>query len=73
MPHYGDDAATTAKQDNRHAAGKQSGEGGTSNAGGTAPGPCDSSASVGKDGEQCAIAGSGDETTHNRPGRKTQG
>ncbi len=65
---------STAKQDNRRAAEQHSGEGSTSNAGGTATGPGSSSASAAKGDEQRNIAGSGSEkTTHNRPGHKRHG
>ncbi|MBL6079064.1 hypothetical protein JMJ56_13685 [Belnapia sp. T18] len=65
---------STAKQDNRRAAEHHSGEGGTSNAGGTATGSGSSSASGGKGDKQRDISGSGsDKSTHNRPGHKTQG
>ena len=62
---------TTAKKANERAAKQGSGQGGTSNAGGTATGPGSSSASAQDKGNQREIAGSGSAKGNaGRPGHK---
>ena len=63
---------TTAKKANERAAKQGSGQGGTSNAGGTATGPGSSSASAQDKGNQREIRGSGSaKADSGRPGHKT--
>ena len=65
---------TTAKKANERAKKLNSGQGTTSNAGGTATGPGSSSASATKQDNQRDIGGSGSaKTGANRPGHKTHG
>ncbi|MCB4825149.1 hypothetical protein [Roseicella aerolata] len=65
---------TTAKKADQRAAEKGSGQGGTSNAGGTATGPGSSSASAQEKGNQREIGGSGSaKADAGRPGHKTSG
>jgi hypothetical protein len=66
---------TTAKKADRRAAEKGSGQGGASNAGGTATGPGSSSAgSAARKGNQRAIGGTGSaKADRGRPGHKTSG
>jgi len=63
---------TTAKKANQRAEKLHSGQGTTSNAGGTAAGPGSSSAPETKTEAQRSIAGAGSpKTAGNRPGHKT--
>jgi hypothetical protein len=63
---------TTAKKVDQHAMEKGSGQGSTSNAGGTATGPGSSSASAQNKGNQREIGGSGSaKGDAGRPGHKT--
>jgi hypothetical protein len=66
---------TTSKKSDQRAAAQGSGEGGTSNAGGTATGPGSSSASsAAEKGNQRDIGGSGSaKADQARPGHKTNG
>jgi hypothetical protein len=63
---------TTAKQADRRAAEKNSGQGGVSNADGTATGPGSSAASRSKQDNQHSIKGAGSAKANaSRPGHKT--
>jgi hypothetical protein len=67
-------AMTTAKKANKAAAEKGSGQGGTSNAGGTATGPGSSSTGAAKQDNQRSTGGAGStKTDRNRPGHKSNG